>query len=190
MRKLVSKEEEAGKRKRNQVIAGTVLALVMILSTIGFAFQGRGDNAIDGTSPEGEVDYNGFKFINQNGLWTLGNFVFRYTPQEVEDMGLNITPITNYQGKPAYIYSEDSDAEAEVAINIRLVAQRIQEACPEKTVCPADIPVKTCNDNFIIIKENSISSIIQNNKCVFIQGPKENLTRLSDQFLFKALSIR
>jgi len=190
MRKLVSKEEEAKKTKRNQIIAGIVLAIVMILSTIGFAFQGRNDNTSEGTSPGGEVDYNGFKFINQNGLWILGNFVFRYTPQEVENIGIGINPITNYQGKPAYIYSEDSDAEVEIGGNLRLVVQRIQEACPENIVCPADIPVKTCNDNFIIIKESNMSNIIQDNNCVFIEGPKENLTQLSDQFLFKALGIR
>jgi hypothetical protein len=76
MRKLVSKEEEDKKKKRNQLIAGVALALVMIISTIGFAFQGRSDNTSDGTT-SGEVDYNGFKFVNQNGLWTLGNFVFK-----------------------------------------------------------------------------------------------------------------
>ena len=190
MRQLVSKEEEARKRKRNQIIAGVCLAVVMILSTIGFAFQGRSDNSPEGTSPESEIDYNSFKFINQNDLWTLGNFVFRYNPKEVENIGSGIKPMSTYQKKPAYIYSEDAEAEAEIAINLGQVAQRIQRACPEDRNCTEDIPVKTCSDNFIIIKENDISSLIQNNNCVLINGPKENLTRIADQFLFKALEIR
>ncbi|MCX6749700.1 MAG: hypothetical protein NTW17_03080 [Candidatus Pacearchaeota archaeon] len=190
MRRLVSKEDEAGKRKRNRIIAGVVLAVVMILSTIGFAFQGRSDNASTGNQSESEIDYNGFKFINQNGLWILGNFVFRYNPNEVENIGTGIKPLSNYQGKPAYIYSEDEEAEIEVAGNIGLVAQRVQKACSKEMNCTEDIPVKTCSDNFIIIKESDITSIVQNNSCVLIKGPKENLTSIADGFLFKALEIR
>jgi hypothetical protein len=191
MRKLVSKEDEAKKRKRNQIIAGVFLAAVMIFSTIGFAFQGRSDNTTDtgGNSLGTEVDYNGFKFINQNDFWTMGNFVFRYNPQEVEDISSGIKPISNYQGKPAYIYSEDDEAEAEIAGNLGTIALRIQRACPEDKNCTIDVPVKTCSDNFIIIKEDVISSIIQNSNCVLINGPKENLTKLADEFLFKALGV-
>ncbi|MEK6904509.1 MAG: hypothetical protein AABW87_02855 [Nanoarchaeota archaeon] len=194
MRKLVSKEEEARKKKRTQTILVVFLALIMIVSTIGFAIQSDVGNTGSDQISGNEAEYNGFKFVNQNGLWVLGNFVFKYTPQQVPD----ISPVsaiklkTNYQEKPAYVYSEDEGAEAEIIVNLGQIAQRVQKACPENTICENDLPVKTCNDNFIIIKESNIGtgSIRQDNNCVFIEGKKEDLAALADQFLFKILEVR
>jgi len=191
MRKIISMEEEAKRKKRNQIILGVCLALIMVLSTLGFALQGGIGNTSSDQTSGNETEYNGFKFVNQNGLWVLGNFVFLYVPQQVEDIGSGIKPASNYQGKPAYVYSEDEGAEIEVAVNLEQVAQRVQKACPEDTVCDDNLPVKTCNDNFIIIRESNISnSIRQENNCVFIRGQKEQLTALADQFLFKTLGVR
>lgn len=190
MRRLVSKEEEARKKKRNQIILGFVLVLVLILSSISFALQGGLGNADSGGVSGDETEYNGFKFTNQNGLWVFESFVFRYLPQEVDDIGFGIKPISNYQGKPAYVYSEDENAEIDVVVNLGRVAQRVQKACPEGTNCSVDLPVKTCNDNFIIIKEGIENSIVQENNCVFIKGKKEDLAALADQFLFKTLGIK
>lgn len=193
MRKLVSKEEEARKQKRNQTILVVFLAFVLIASTIGFAIQsGVGDTSSDQISGN-EAEYNGFKFVSQNGLWVLGNYVFKYTPQQVPDIGSGseIKLKANYQGKPAYVYSEEEGAEAEIVVNLGQIAQRVQKACPENTTCKEkDLPAKTCNDNFIIIKEGNTNSITQNNNCVFIEGKKEDLAALADQFLFKILEVR
>lgn len=190
MRRIISLEDEAKKKKRNQIILVVLLALIMVLSSLGFALQGGLGND-SGQSSGNETEYNGFKFVNQNGLWILGNFVFLYAPQQVEDIGSGIKPASNYQGKPAYIYSEDEEAEIEVAVNLEKIAQRVQRACPEDVVCGDDnLPVKTCSDNFIIIRESNSSSIIQENNCVFIKGQKEELSKLADQFLFKILGVR
>ena len=194
MRRIVSAEDGAKKKKRNQIILGVSLALIMVLSTVGFALQGGLGNS--GTSDQisgNEAEYNGFKFVNQNGLWVLGNFVFKYLPQQVEDIDSSsgIKLAANYQGKPAYVYSEDEGAEIEVGVNLGQLAQRVQRACPENVICKEEnLPVKTCNDNFIIIKEANTSRITQENNCVFIEGQKEQLTALADQFLFKILGIR
>ncbi len=194
MRKLVSKEEEAKKQRRNQVILVVFLAFVLIASTIGFAIQSGsfGNTNSDQTSVN-EAEYNGFKFVSQNGLWVLGNYVFKYTPQQVPDIdsGSEIKLKANYQGKPAYVYSEDEEAEIEIVVNLGQIAQRVQKACPENTTCrEKDLPEKTCNDNFIIIKEGNTNSITQRNNCVFIEGKKEDLAALADQFLFKILEVR
>jgi len=192
MRKIVSAEDEAKRKKRNQIILGVSLAFVMVASTIGFALQSGVGNAPSDQISGNEVEYNGFKFVNQNGLWVLGNFVFKYTPQQVPNIGSGIKDFGNYQGKPAYVYSEDEGAEIEIAVNIGQLAQRVQRACPEDVICESgeDLPVKTCSDNFIIIKESNTSSIRQENNCVFIEGQKEELTALADQFLFKTFGIR
>lgn len=191
MRKIISAEDEARKQKRNQTILVVFLAFVMVASTIGFALQSGVGNTDSGQGSGNEVEYNGFKFVNQNGLWVLGNFVFKYTPQQVPDIGSGIKDFSNYQGKPVYVYSEDDGAEIEIAVNFGQIAQRVQKACPEGSVCQGELPVKTCNENFIIIKEsNTDNSITQENNCVFIEGQKEQLTALADQFLFKTLGIR
>lgn len=111
-------------------------------------------------------------------------------PQQVEDIGEISNSINSYQGRPLYIYSESEEAELEIFINLGNIVLRTQKACVEGVECPGDFPVKDCEDNFIIIVEKNISSIIQQDNCIFIEGKKEDLTGLVDQFLFKILGIR
>ena len=192
MRKIISKHHEGRIRKRNQIIVGGILIFVMVGSVLGFALQGFNlggtNNRNDGSS--NSIEYNGFEFVNQNGLWVLGNFIFRNVPQQVEDIGNISNNINNYQGKPLYIYSESEEAELEIFINLGNIVLRTQKACIEGVECPGDFPVKTCEDNFIIIMEKNISNIIQQDNCIFIEGNREDLTKLTDQFLFKILGIR
>ncbi len=192
MRKIETKREREGKRRRNQIIVGVVLVFVMLFSTLGFAFQNfyfTGGDA-DSDSSEGKVTYNDFEFTNVNGLWVLGNFVFKNTPQQVQDVGTGLKSIDNYQGKPLYIYSENEEAEIEVYVNLGQVAERVQKACIEGEECSTNLPVKTCTDNFIIIKQTNNTVIRQENNCVYIEGTQENLVALADQFLFKILGIK
>ena len=194
MRKILSKEEAERRRKRNNTVLVIILGAVMVLSTLGFALQGRGDFSTASNSGT-EVDYRGFKFLNQNGLWFLGNFTFTNTPYDITNqttanISIDLNPITSYQGVPVYVYSDDTSSEFEVGTNLALIAQRIQKACPEGMNCSVgNLPIKNCTDNFIIIETSNISSITQDNKCVYIRGPQENLVALTDQFLFKILGI-
>ncbi len=189
MRKIESKYEREKKRKKNQIIVGVALAFLMIFGVLGFALQGGVVNQGDENSLDNVV-YNGFEFEYINGFWIIGDFAFRYNPQQVENIGFNLKDINNYQGKPLYIYSESEEAEIEVYVNLDQVAQRIQNACVENEECSGNFPVKTCEDNFIIIKEGNNSIITQDNNCVYIEGLQEDLTKLVDQFLFKILGIR
>lgn len=196
MRKIISKHEEKRIQKRNRIVVGIILVFVMLGSILGFAFQGGhgggggqlGNNQQNPAS--NTATYNGFEFINSNGLWILGSFVFKNLPQDVEDIGTGLKDITNYQGKPLYIHSESDGAEIEISVNLGQVAQRVQEACLETEECLGDFPVKTCEDNFIIIRESSNNTISQDNNCVYIEGNSGDLTGLADQFLFKILGIR
>jgi hypothetical protein len=190
MRKIISGYQRKRNQRRNQIIVGVILVFVMVFSTLGFAFQGGGGGDLGDNQAGNTAEYNGFEFVNQNGLWVLGSFVFRNLPQQIEDIGFGLNDINSYQGKPLYIYSEDEGAEIEISVNIGQVAQRVQKACVEGSDCQGDFPTKTCEDNFIIIKESSTSMIIQENNCVYIEGSKEDLVGLADQFLFKILGIR
>ena len=194
MRKIVPKEIEEKNKKRNQIILGFFLVLVLIVSSISFALQGGlgGGTGQDNTSGN-EIEYNGFKFTNQNGVWVLGNFIFKYLPGELDGIGnisSEIKPMSNYQGKPLYIYSKDESVIIDLATDFSGIAQRIQNACPENVSCAPDLPVKTCSDNFIIIEEDIENSVTQQENCVFIKGQKENLAMLADEFLFKALGVK
>ena len=141
-----------------------------------------------------KVVYNGFEFIKQSNFWILEigdfEFVFTYNPNEVQEIETEVNFLNNYAGKPLYISSEDSRATSEIASNLKQIALRMQPACFNKSDCGQDIPSKTCEDNFIIIEEKNQTNIIQEENCVFIQGPKENLTQISDEFLFNILGIR
>lgn len=189
MRRIVSQHQEGRKKRRNQITIGIILIFVMVISTLGFALQGFGGFGEDDDSAN-NIEYNGFEFVNQNGLWVLGNFIFKNVPQQVEDIGFVSSDINDYQGKPLYISSESDEAELEIYINIGNLALRTQKACTEEEECLGDFPIKTCTENFIIIRESNISNIMQQDNCVFIEGDSGDLTKLTDQFLFKILGIR
>jgi len=188
MKRIKSKRREAKKQKRNQIIIGSILIFVMFGSVFGILAGSFGKE--DTT----KINYNGYEFVNQNSLWFVNignfNFAFRYNPYEVEESDSELKYLNNYDNKPLYISSDNNEATSEIYANLNQIAQRIQFACLEKEKCEEDLPVKTCENNFIIIKENNSSEIIQDNNCVFIQGAQENLTKLSDEFLFKIIGIR
>jgi hypothetical protein len=191
IRKIISKTEEEKKRKINQLLIGGVLILVMVFSVLGYSL-GRNDE-----SKSEKISYNGFEFVKQNGFWTLNKdslqFYFSYNPNEVEKINAILNPLSNYLGKPLYIHSESSVAGTEIYKNLfyyNQIAQRMQDACPPGETCDGNLPVKTCSDNFIILKKSNITSIKQEDNCVFIDGKEEDLLKLVDSFLFKIIGIQ
>ena len=192
MRRIISKQQESQKRKRNQLIAGGVLIILMVFSILGYSFQGK---VVDDSQNEG-LNYNGLNFVQRNGFWILRlpginkDFVFAYNPKQVEEIPVNgsIKNLNNYLQKPLYISSQDIMAEAEIRNNI-FGFERIQSACFEKDCKDKNLPTKTCRDNFIIISESNKTEILQKDNCVFIQGKKEELVKLTDRFLFAVLEI-
>lgn len=187
-RKILSKKEQKNKDRFNQFLVGIVLIFIMLLSTLGYSLSGSSKDT------EKKIIYQGIEFINQNGFWVtnVGNlkFIFKYNPQEVNSIEGEVKYLNAYLDKPLYFLSENSEASTEIYMNLDQVAQRTQLACLNQEDCKGDLPVKDCSNNFIIIEENNISEIIQNQSCVFIRGPKENLTKIADEFLFKILGIK
>ena len=188
-KRLLSAKDKKSKDRFNQLLIGLVLIFIMFLSVLGYALSGNQDEKSD----NGKVVYNGLEFVNQNGYWTTSlenfQFNFKYNPNEVEVIESTLNYANSYYDKPLYIESDDSSATSEIYINLNQIVQRMQNACIDEEGCEGDLPIKDCNDNFIIIKENNITSITQNESCVFINGPRENLTMIVDAFLFKILGI-
>ena len=190
MRKIISKEKRERKSKKNATIAAFILIFVMLFSILGYSFSGRDE------SEAKKINYKGFEFINQNDFWFLNlegfQFVFKYNPNEVEKVDTELNSLDSYVGLPLYIYSESSEAELEIYRNLferTQITQRIQRACLEDRECNENVPIKTCSDNFIIIDKGSEVKITQEDNCTFIEGPEENLTQITDEFLFKILGI-
>jgi hypothetical protein len=191
IRKIISKENSERKTKRNQLILGIIMILVMFFSVVGYSFsvkEKEGSNE--------KMIYNGTTFTKESGLWNTNigsfKFSFKYNPKEVENVSAELNLLKSYSGKPLYFSA--NGAEAEIARNFfyqNQIVQRVQYACLEEEECiMKDYPVKTCQDNFIIIKESSTNEIKQQQNCLFISGKKEDLIKLTDSVLFKIIGIQ
>lgn len=188
MRRILTKKQQRSKERFNQILIGLVLVFIMMLSVLGYSLGGREDSGERET-----MMFNGLEFIKMNDFWVLeqgeAQFIFQYNPEEVEKIDSQVNFFNSYYNQPLYVYSEDLDATSEIYRNMGPFVQRMQNACVSEENCEGDLPIKECDSNFIIIRESSITSITQNQSCVFIEGPKENLVRLTDEFLFKTLGI-
>lgn len=181
--------EDEKRKKRNQLILGVMLLAVMVLSVIGYSFQVN-DNKNDKNS----LEYNGFKFTGQGNLWVtkIGqlDFSFLFSPEEVPSINSDVNLLNSYVGEPLYILSDNYDSKVEILRNMQNIALRIQDACINAENCKNNIPVKTCEDNFIIIQESNETNITQNQSCVYITGKSEDLPKITDEFLFKSMGIK
>ncbi len=188
MRKIVSKKVADKSSRNKQLFVGLILIVLMLVSTLGYAFN-RGDS----TSATTKVVYNGFTFYNQNGYWITqigsNQFWFVNNPNEVPSIGGEVNPISSYSGQPLYIASNNTIATNEIYTNLGNIALRVSYACLKGEDCGGDFPIKTCDDNLIVIREGNVSTIVQENNCVYIVSPAENITRVTDEFLFKTIGI-
>lgn len=188
MRAIESKKDREKRQRKNQWIIGGILIFIMLGSTFGYAFYQLGNK-----SDNGSVEYNGYSFTNENDFWTTtigtNKFTFKYNPAEVERTDSELNPLSSYSGFPVYISSEDYISEVEIYRNLGNIVQRFQGACLEEKGCKENWPIKSCSNNFIIIRKSNESRIYQNESCVFIEGKEEDLTQMTDEFLFKILGI-
>ena len=181
MRKIVSKEIEEKKAKRNRMILGFFLVFIMFFSVAEYAFLSSPDTQ---TNPEtNSITFNGLKFTSQNGYWILNkdgtNFIFRYNPNQIKPINSEINGIESYYNKPLYIKTSNINAESEVRTNIAVFANGVIITDKEN-----------CKDNTIIAEGKNISKIYQQENCVYIQGTESELVKLTDEFLFKIFEIR
>ncbi len=193
MRKIISKQKQEKKTKRNNLIVGMLLLGVMLFSVIGYSLMSKESETIQ------KIDYNGQIFVNSNGLWQtqLGDFVFSfaYSPGEMFIFNSELNSIQSYVDLPLYVYiekQEDYAALNEIYRNLfynNKIVQRLQYACLEGEECEGDYPIKDCSTNMIIIKENNSSKLYQKENCVFIEGERQDLTKIADSFILKIVGL-
>ncbi len=198
MRNIISAEEKEKRKKKKNLIMGVGLILVMFLSVIGYSlssWSGK-SNSVD------KIIYNDVEFVRDAGFWNtdIGNYrySFKYNPKELEEINKEVKvnsllrPLNAYSNQPLYIYSKNVEAATEIYRNLfyqNRIVLRIQDACLEGEKCEENVPIKNCTSNLIIIRESNNSEIKQQENCVFIEGKNENLTEISDSFLFKVIGI-
>ncbi len=189
MRKLISKQKQEKKQKRITAIMSGILVLVLCLSVFGIMTSSFGKN-----QPQKQTEYNGYNFILQDNLWytSIGelNFAFQYLPNQTNYSNTTLKKLNNYKDQPLYLYSEDYNSEVEIYRNINQIIERLQPACLNKEECKGDFPIINCEKNSIIIKLSNNTKINQIENCVYIQGKRENLTQLTDEFLFRIIGIK
>ena len=190
MRSLINKKDNT---KRNQIILGVFLIVILGFSTIGYALSGRSNE-----DDNKKIEYNGIEFVLDNsGYWYSiiqeNEFITKYNPEETKDIvffsSLNIN---NYVNKPLYFAGEIGEPTSEIGRNMNPFVLRIHEACLDEN-CEGDIPTKNCSiDNIIVINEVSeggLETIYQEENCVFIVASFANQERYADKFLFEILGI-
>lgn len=198
IRKITSAEEAEKKRKRRNLILSFVLVGIMVLSTFGTGLYMFGGSGNGGESTEQDkITYNGYEFVENNGLWffSIGemNFILGNNPNNLLNISTSlINPLNNYQNLPLYIYSEDDLSSQIIYNNLNQVSQRTQEAClaldANETICEGK-PIKSCSDNFVILKESFENKIVQENRCAYISAKKEDIGKVTDVFILKVLGI-
>lgn len=189
---MSAKKDEEKRQKKNQMIIGITLTLLMIFSVFGIIVNSMG------TTEEGEtLNYRGLELIDQGSHYqlTIGDYQFYLSenpntlPKLDYDMNITTT-ITKYASAPLYIDSTNYQASREIVQNIQGYALRIQEACINEEDCPSeDVPIKTCDDNVIVIRESEENRIYEEQSCVYIEGREEDLLKLTDTFILKILGI-
>ncbi|MEK6842207.1 MAG: hypothetical protein AABX84_00165 [Nanoarchaeota archaeon] len=181
MRKILSKHDAEKKAKRNRIILGLILIFIMFFSVAEYSFLNFNQNNQENPVID-KTTYKDFEFSEQNGYWILnkdGNsFIFSYNPNEIPRINSIVNPIENYQGKILYLISNSSIAESEIRVNIGQFVNGI-----------INVEKENCEQNTIIIKESSENKILQKDNCVYIEGKKDDLVKVTDEFFFKLLKI-
>jgi len=192
IKRLSSKQEQKRKAKKNQLIIGLTLVGLMILSTFGIIVNSFGNN-----EETDEITYNGYVFEESGGIYSLklgeAEFYFRTNPEEIKNLEYESNHsklISDYLSKPLYIDSPNQIPYAELYQNLYPFAQKIQPACiDEKNCASEEYPIKTCEDEMIIVRKKSDNNIYQEENCIFIEAKNEDLNKLTDKFLFTLIGI-
>ena len=175
IRKIQNQVDIDKKNKRSKAILSIFLLLLLVLSTLGYAFFSNplpDEEEITNTTP---ISNEKIKINYQGSIISLIS-----TQEEIENISvnLNITP-ENYAGKVLYLDVKNEGILSELASNVSSISSRIQEECYVK--CQENLPEKTCTDNLIVWKESSVRKVYQENNCIFIEGD----IRSADAFLYK-----
>ncbi len=187
MRRIKSEKEIQARQKKIQLFVGISIAVLLLLSTIGyFASELFGG---DGEVQPSNLEYGGRTYIRQNDILVLlvedKPFYFANLPNESRGIYSDGASFQNYSGKPLYIVNMQSSAQR-ILINLDGIYSRWQTACLEEG-CEENLPVKNCTDNLMVFMKANETRVEQNENCVFFYGDFEKGV---DAFSYGLLGIK
>lgn len=193
IRKLESKKDVEKRQKRNQWTLGIVMIVILFGSIFGTFLNLFGS----GSNEASELNYRGIPLIQQGNLFVLQlgdkSFYFMNDPNEISNSNYNVNitkTIPSYVGKPLYLDSFDYGAAQEIAQNLQGYPERMTNACIDENNCVDEsAPIKTCSDNIIVVRETNENKVYEVENCVYIEGTNEDLVKVVDAFLLKALGL-
>lgn len=186
IRRLKPQAEVADKRRKNQIIAGVIMIVLMLFSTAGYAFL----NNKSEDSGSGVQKYGQYRFARYGEEWNLNmagqNFYFQYLPGETENVSISGSySLANYSNKPLYFVNSNG-ATQEILANIGQYVLRYQEACLSGTNC-TNLPIKSCDDNLIVFVDSNENKVYSDKNCVYISG---EYIKTADAFIYRLFGIK
>lgn len=187
MRKIKTQADIKRIRRRNNIILGVIMIVIMVISTLGYSLMSNDEDR------GSRVNEFGIDFVRENGFWKMvvSNqvFDFQYLPSEVADVKLNLSAnLGMYSGKVLY-FVNPNEGTSEILNNIGRYVLRYQEACLENVSvnCDENLPVKNCSSNLIIFQAGNDTRVYQDENCIFIIGDS---VRGVDAFLYNILGLK
>jgi len=183
MRRLETEFDRESRQKRNKLILGIILIIVMFGSTLGYAFSLFGENSGSGETPQNlnELHYNGQSWIVERDGRILS---FRSGLDEVKDIQIPAVSLSDYQNQPLYIASDNDLVMQEIASVMQGYASRVQRAC-YLSCNDSELPEKDCSSNLIVWKASEANAVTKDGKCIFIEGD----AGAADAFLYRLLGM-
>lgn len=182
MRRIETQGEVEKKRKRNNIILSILMLVILVGSTIGYAFMyysGSSDNT--GTTSNEKVRQVGnYWIVNVSGV----NFQMSSNPESVINVSVqSFITSANYYGKTVYVDSQGQEVYYEIASTVGKFAGKVQEGCLGS--CERNLPEKNCSDYIIVWNKTGSDKVYQRENCVFIEGSMKAV----DAFLYKLIGF-
>lgn len=209
MRPLETQARKEARKKRNQVILGIFISLIMLLSVVGYAFLSSYSEEL-----QDQAKYKEYTFKKTLDSWqtkvNVGarqiDLITFYLPSEVENISAEDSLLlSNFIDKTIYIVANnlsERQAATSLAINLEKIVFRMQGACSseeqETEYCiENNLPIKSCDDatldtTIIMIEEDETlqeASINYKNGCLVIKGNGSEIIKAAEKAIFMIYGI-
>jgi len=194
IKKLQSKKDQERKERKQQRWLGLGLIFIMFGSVFGVVVAFFSAQKANSPTQETYLGYN----LNQGaGFYVLtrgnNNIYLNSNPNNINLLNYEINMskmVAMFNGNSIYIDAKNTYLYQVLEQNLFTYANRIVPACIDELDCENNnLPIKTCEDNIIIIKESNENKIYEDNNCIYIEGKSEDITTLTDIFLLRVFGI-
>jgi hypothetical protein len=187
MRKIETQTDKDKKKKRNNLIVGLIMVVLIGLSSLGYAIMSRTDST--STQP---VKYGNLEFVKNNDMWitTINSKVYYFynLPTDVENISIEGTySLGDYSDKTAYFVNANQAAQT-LDETLKSIVIRSQDACLQNATCANnELPIKDCSNNvFIFDASKTETKVYKKDNCIFLEG---NSFLAVDKLIYRFFNI-